>query len=122
MKTITYTDLRARLAEIIDQVNSNHKPVIITRQNGKPAVLMSVEDFSAYEETAYLMRSPKNAARLEKSIAEIAAGQGKAHDLIESTRTKTEPRGNTRMPLKRVLTAAKQHSEKPATRKKGVRA
>lgn len=84
MKTITYTDLRARLAGVIDQVNSDHKPVIITRQNGKPAVLMSLEDFNAYEETAYLMRSPKNAARLEKAITEVDAGKAKEHNVIES--------------------------------------
>jgi antitoxin YefM len=44
---------------------------MITRQNGKPAVLISLEDFKSYEETAYLMASPKNAMRLNQAIAEF---------------------------------------------------
>ena len=83
MRTISYSTLRSQLASIIDQVNDNHKPVIITRQKGKPAVLMSLEDFNAYEETAYLMASPKNAERLNHSIAEIEAGKTQQHGLIE---------------------------------------
>jgi antitoxin YefM len=47
--------------------------MLITRQNGKPAVLMSLEDFQSYEATAYLMASPKNAQRLNQAIAEIEA-------------------------------------------------
>ena len=84
MRTISYTELRAKLAGIIDQVNDNHRPVIITRQNGKPAVLMSLEDFNAYEETAYLMRSPKNAERLHGAIAEIEAGKARKKKLVEA--------------------------------------
>ncbi len=83
MRTISYTELRAKLAGIIDLVNDNHKPVIITRQNGKLAVLMSLEDFNAYDETAYLMRSPKNAERLHRAIAEIEAGKSHKHELLE---------------------------------------
>jgi antitoxin YefM len=67
----------------MDKVNSNHKPMLITRQNGKPAVLISLEDFHSYEETAYLMASPKNAQRLRESIAEAEAGNIVTRDLIE---------------------------------------
>jgi antitoxin YefM len=56
---------------------------MITRQNGKPAVLISLDDFKAYEETAYLMASPKNAARLNQAIADIEAGNIEQHALIE---------------------------------------
>jgi antitoxin YefM len=44
---------------------------------------MSVEDFQAYEETAYLMASPKNAARLQQAISEVEAGKIAQHELIE---------------------------------------
>jgi antitoxin YefM len=50
---------------------------------GKPAVIMSLEDFKSYEETAYLMSSPKNARRLNQSIAKIEAGKSKPHGIIE---------------------------------------
>ncbi|HNA22120.1 MAG TPA: type II toxin-antitoxin system prevent-host-death family antitoxin [Agitococcus sp.] len=73
MHTMSYTALRNRLADALDKVNDDHVPMLITRQNGKPAVLMSLEDFQAYEATAYLMASPKNAQRLNQAIAEIEA-------------------------------------------------
>ncbi|WP_422136501.1 type II toxin-antitoxin system Phd/YefM family antitoxin [Endozoicomonas sp. ALD040] len=83
MDVMSYSDFRAQLASTMDRVNDNHKPVMVTRQNGKPAVLMSVEDFNAYQETAYLMSSPENARRLNEAIAEIEAGNAVQHGLIE---------------------------------------
>jgi antitoxin YefM len=56
---------------------------MITRQNGKPAVIISLEDFKSYEETAYLMASPKNAMRLNQAIAEIEAGNSVRHELVD---------------------------------------
>lgn len=83
MDTLSYSAFRARLAGTLDKVNEDHKPVLITRQNGKPAVVMSLEDFHAYEETAYLMASPRNAQRLNQAIAEVEAGEGVERGLIE---------------------------------------
>ena len=83
MDTINYSSFRSNLARVLDKVNDDHKPVLVTRQNGKPAVVISLEDFQAYEETAYLMASPKNAARLNQAIAEIEAGCAQRHALIE---------------------------------------
>ncbi|KZY64751.1 prevent-host-death protein [Oleiphilus sp. HI0071] len=83
MDTLSYSAFRNQLAGTLDKVNDDHKPVMITRQNGKPAVVMSLEDFQAYEETAYLMASPKNAERLNQAIAEIEGGKAKQHGLIE---------------------------------------
>ena len=83
MDVMTYSDFRSSLASTMDRVNDNHKPVMVTRQNGKPAVLMSLEDFNAYKETAYLMSSPKNAQRLNEAIDEIEAGNTVQHGLIE---------------------------------------
>jgi len=61
-----------------------HSPVIITRQNSNAVVMMSLEDYNAIEETAYLLRSPPNAERLRESIKQ-ATEEGKVfhHDLIE---------------------------------------
>ena len=71
------------VAGILDKVNDDHKPVLITRQNGKPAIVMSLEDFKAYEETAYLMASPKNAERLNKAITEVEAGKTVQRELVD---------------------------------------
>jgi antitoxin YefM len=84
MNTLNYSSLRSNLASVLDKVNDDHSPVIVTRQNGKAAVIISLEDFKSYEETAYLMASPKNAKRLNDAIAEIEAGKILRHDLITS--------------------------------------
>ena len=83
MHAISYTALRNHLANMLDKVNDDHTPMLITRQNGKPAVLMSLEDFQSHEATAYLMASPKNAARLNHAIAEIEAGQAVHQELLD---------------------------------------
>ncbi len=82
MDAMSYSAFRLNLASTLDKVNEDHKPVLITRQNGKPAVLLSLEDFHSYEETFYLMTSPKNAERLSEAINQIEAGNARHHDLI----------------------------------------
>ncbi|WP_292953834.1 type II toxin-antitoxin system Phd/YefM family antitoxin [Nitrosomonas sp.] len=66
-----------------DKVNDNRKPILITRQNGKPAVVMSLEDCQTYEETTYLMASPKNAVPLNQAIADVESGKTVRKKLIE---------------------------------------
>ncbi len=83
MYTISYSALRARLSTILDKVTDDHTPVLITRRNGKPAVVMSLDDFHAYAETAYLMGSPRNAERLNRAVAEVEAGKIQQHELME---------------------------------------
>jgi len=76
MDTITYTSARGNLAKTMKRVCDDHCPVIITRKAAKPVVMMSLEDYQALEETAYLLRSPKNARRLLESVAELGMGKG----------------------------------------------
>jgi antitoxin YefM len=83
METLNYSSFRSNLAKTLDRVNDDHLPILITRQNGRPAVVISLEDFKAYEETAYLMASPQNAQRLNEAIAEIESGNAGPHELIE---------------------------------------
>jgi antitoxin YefM len=83
MDAINYSDFCKHLDSTLDRVNEDHIPIVVTRENGKPVVIMSLEDFNSYEETAYLMASPANAERLNKSIAEAKAGRVVQHDLIE---------------------------------------
>ena len=83
MNVISYSAFRAELATTLDQVVANHSPVMITRQNGKHAVVMSLEDFAAYEETAYLLRSPKNRNRLLESLRQLNSGNVIERELQE---------------------------------------
>lgn len=83
MDTISYSEARAQLAKTMDKVCDDHAPVVITRKRARSVVLMSLEDFQALAETAYLLRSPKNARRLLESIAELESGGGEKRDLVE---------------------------------------
>jgi len=67
----------------MDKVCESHDPLIITRQGRKPVVLMSLEDYEALDETAYLTRSPKNARRLSASVRRLEAGIGVCVELTD---------------------------------------
>ena len=83
MDAITYTTARQNLAKTMDKVCEDHAPVIVTRKSSNSVVIMSLEDYEALQETAYLLRSPKNARRLIESIAQLEKDQGTERDLIE---------------------------------------
>ena len=83
MDQVNYSFFRSNLSSVLDKVNNDHAPVVVTRQNAKAAVAISLEDYNAYEETAYLMASPKNANRLNRSIQEIENGKLTQHNLVE---------------------------------------
>jgi len=73
--SITASQARKTLFPLIEQVNDDRAPVEITSKRGN-AVLMSAEDFAAWQETAYLFRSPANARRLLDALEAVEAGQG----------------------------------------------
>lgn len=77
MNAITYTAARARLAETMDRVCDNHEAIVITLDTGQAVVMLSLEDYNALEETAYLLRSPRNARRLLEGIASLEEGRGR---------------------------------------------
>jgi antitoxin YefM len=81
METVTYSRTRQHLAEIMDKVSDDRAPILITRQSGKPVVMMSLDDYNALEETAYLLRSPRNARRLLESIEQLLKHGGTVRQL-----------------------------------------
>ena len=83
MQTINFSQTRQNLASTFDSVVDNCTPVIVTRQNKEPVVIISMKDYRSMEETAYLMQSHANAERLNRSIAQLEAGLGTQRELIE---------------------------------------
>lgn len=83
MDAITYSTARAQLADVMNRVCDDHEAIIITRNDGQAVVMISLEDFKALEETSYLLRSPKNAQRLFKSIATLEPRNGKSRGVAE---------------------------------------
>lgn len=84
MKTMNYTESRARYAEVLDGVVDDREEVVITRAGHEPVVIVSLADYESLRETAYLMRPPANARRLLDATKRLEAGDGVAHDLIET--------------------------------------
>ncbi|MDQ3053816.1 MAG: type II toxin-antitoxin system prevent-host-death family antitoxin [Actinomycetota bacterium] len=83
MKTMSYSESRARYAETLDSVVNDREEVVITRAGHEPVVIVSLDDYQSLKEMAYLVRSPENARRLLASIDRLESGAGTPHDLIE---------------------------------------
>ena len=84
MKTMSYTESRARYAEVLDAVVNDREEVVITRAGHEPVVIMSLADYESLRETAYLMRSPANARRLLDAMERLESGRGQQHEVVES--------------------------------------
>lgn len=83
MDAMSYSAFRRHLASVLDRVNDDRKPVLITRQTGRPAVLVSLQDYQAWEEMAHLTRSPANVASLNRAVDEIVAREEVQGDLFD---------------------------------------
>ena len=83
MDAMTYSSARANLAGVMNRVCEDHEPMIITRNGYQSVVMLSLEDYKALEETAYLLRTPNNARRLISAIAQLNAGKGEQRELIK---------------------------------------
>ena len=83
---ITYTQARANLASLLDEVSLNKEVVIINRKNAENVALVSESELSGILETAHLLRSPKNAQRLLKALLKVQEGKEDPHTLEELKR------------------------------------
>jgi antitoxin YefM len=80
---MTYSESRARYAEVLNAVTDDREEIVITRAGREPVVIVSLEDYESLKETAYLLRSPANARRLLASIEELESGGGTARELVD---------------------------------------
>lgn len=83
MLVCSYSDFRMHLKERLDEVRESRTPLLVTRQNGSNAVVLDQEEYEGLIETLHLLRSPKNAERLHRAIAQLDAGHGVERDLVE---------------------------------------
>lgn len=75
MRNVTYSEARNNLKALLDEVNQDAAPVLITRQQGEAGVLMSVSEYFGMLDTLHLLSSPRNAERLMRSFAQGITGQ-----------------------------------------------
>jgi antitoxin YefM len=83
MRTMTYSDSRARYAEVLDAVTNDREEIVITRAGHDAVVIISLDEYESLKESAYLLRSPENARRLYASIDRLESGGGEQHALAE---------------------------------------
>ena len=83
MKVITYTAARENLAATMDRVCEDSEAVVITRNRDQAVVMLSMAEYHALEETAYLTRSPANARRLLDAVQSMEKGRGRVRKLKE---------------------------------------
>jgi len=83
MRTMTYSESRAKYAETLNRVVDDREEVVITRAGHDPVVMVALDDYESLKETAYLLKSPENARRLLASIDRLEHGGGIAGDLAE---------------------------------------
>lgn len=83
MNIVTFSEARNKLKAILDRVVNDMDYTVITRRDADDAVVMSLEYFNSLLETVHLLKSPANAAHLERSIAQYKQGQVTEKELID---------------------------------------
>jgi antitoxin YefM len=82
MNALTFSYAHQHFADVMQSVNDDHSPVIVTHQDSKPVVIMSLEDYESFAETAYLLRNTTGAKRLIDSVEELRIGKGTVRELL----------------------------------------
>lgn len=101
MNTITYTELRERLASIMEQLVANRDTVVITRRGHPDVAMLPADELSSLLETVHLLRSPKNAKRLLGALARSYTGEGfqemTLDELLQAAKAPEPPVAKTRV-------------------------
>lgn len=86
MRAINYSEVRNRLAGVLDDVVNDVEPTIITRRGddaGERAVVMlPLAAYNSMVETNHVLRGG-NRKFLTRSLAELKAGRAKSHRLVK---------------------------------------
>jgi antitoxin YefM len=84
MEAMTSNQAKQQLDELIDRVILDAEPTILCNEQGKQAVLMSLDEFNSWQETLYLLSNPANVEHLRKSVAQANSGKKSVRELIEN--------------------------------------
>jgi antitoxin YefM len=83
MNTISVEQAKINFRDVVRQVLDDVTPTIVMTESGESVVMLSLDEYNAWQETLYLLSTPANAEHLRKSIAEDQAGFTTQQDLIE---------------------------------------
>jgi antitoxin YefM len=93
MRTVSFSDARNRLKEVVDRVAEDADATVITRGNAAAAVVMSLDSFNSLMETVHLLRSTENAAHLARSIAQYRARNVQEREVPNDETPRLDRRG-----------------------------
>ena len=91
MGTATYSTLRSHLADVWNTVESTQEPVIVTRKGHRDLAILPANELAAIQETAFLLRSPKNAARLIEALTRALNNVGQTSTTPDALRAQLSP-------------------------------
>ena len=83
MNVVSFTDARNSLKKVLDGVVNDADTTVITRRDADDAVVMSLDYYNSLMETVHLLRAPKNAEHLSRSIEQYRAGQTRQRELVD---------------------------------------
>jgi antitoxin YefM len=83
MKTISFSESRKHYAQTLETVVNDREEVVVTRVGREPVVFIALDEYESLKETAFLLQSPANTARILSSIAELESGAGVSHPLAD---------------------------------------
>ncbi len=84
MRVISFSEARNHLKQVIDRVVDDADVAVISRRDSPDAVVMSLETFNSWMETVYLLKTPANAAHLDKSIQQLRKGKARTRTLVDA--------------------------------------
>ena len=84
MRIISFSEARNNLKKVIDRVVDDADVAVISRRDSPDAVVMSLETFNSWMETVHLLKTPANAAHLDKSIQQLRKGKKRMRALVEA--------------------------------------
>ena len=84
MRVISFSEARNNLKQVIDQVVDDADVAVISRRDSPDAVVMSLETFNSWIETVHLLKTPANAAHLNKSIQQLRKGKARMRALVDA--------------------------------------
>jgi antitoxin YefM len=84
MRVISFSEARNNLKQVIDRVVDNADVAVISRRDSPDAVVMSLETFNSWMETVHLLKTPANAAHLDKSIQQLRKGKARMRALVDA--------------------------------------
>jgi antitoxin YefM len=80
MRSLTVTEVKARLYELVAEAESTHEQIVITKHGRPAAVIVAAEDLESLQETVYWLSRPGSRESIAEAEADIEAGRTMGSD------------------------------------------